>query len=218
MAAADEHTRQAEQAEERRVASLPHRDPISPAGYQCGDVALSDQTTSGGERLVQTVPCWNIQEESADHARLIAAREREYARASRAAAANLVAAELAACRGVSARDLRRSPFSYRRDISAVIPHRETGTLRGVRIVFKPVLGLTEGWMRRVIACHRARFERLGEPASYFPEDPTLLAGATATVEARGNHLEVVIVVDDETNAHVAVARARDLVTQRTAIR
>jgi hypothetical protein len=215
MAAAEEHGHKAE--DHRRAASAPDSDPTGPLGYQCGDVALSDQTTSGGERLVQSVPCWNVGEEAAGHQRALARREQQHARAERAAAASLVATELSACRGVRPRDLDRSPFAHSRDIAAVIPHRETGRLRGVRIVWKPVLSLTAGWMRQVIDCHRARFERLGEPATYLPDDPTLLAGASVTVEQHGAHLEVVVVTDDDVAARVAVERAQDLLGNRTAV-
>jgi hypothetical protein len=67
------------------------------------------------------------------------------------------------------------------------------------------------WMRRAIDCHRARFERLGEPPIYFPEDPTLVARSTVTVEERDGHLEVEIETADDMTAQVALARARDLV-------
>lgn len=30
------------------------------ASYACGDKALSDQTTSGGERVTSWVPCWSV--------------------------------------------------------------------------------------------------------------------------------------------------------------
>jgi len=39
----------------------------------------------------------------------------------------------------------------------VIPHREAGQLRGVRIVFNPIGGMTADWLRRDIECQRARW-------------------------------------------------------------
>ncbi|HEU4734018.1 MAG TPA: hypothetical protein VFT22_39270, partial [Kofleriaceae bacterium] len=126
--------------------------------------------------------------------------------------------ELAACRGLSPRELEHSPFAHRKEIAAVIPHRVTGTLRGVRVVWKPVPGLTAPWMRQAIACHRARFERLGEPTVYMPDDPTLVAHADVTVEQRGDHLEVLIETPDDTAGRVALERARDLVRPQTAVR
>jgi hypothetical protein len=164
------------------------------------------------------VPCWDATEEIAGQSQRSAAHEDRLADADRRAAASLIEAERTACRGLRARDLERSPFSHRREIAEVVPHRGAGVLRGVRIVWKPVLGLTASWMRQAIACHRARFERLGEPATYLPEDPTLIANATATVEQRGSHLEVLIETSDDVSSHVALGRARDLVGPRAATR
>jgi hypothetical protein len=216
MASADEHAQRA--ADERRVASLPDHDPGGPGGYQCGDVALSDQATSGGERLVQSVPCWDPGEESAEHHRFVALREQQLAATERRAAAGMVEDEIAACRGLSPRELEHSPFAHRREIAAVIPHRPAGVLRGVRIVWHPVLGLSADWMRRSIACHRARFERMGEPAIYLPDDPTLVARATVTVTQHSGHLEVLIETADDMTGEVVLARARDLLRPRTAQR
>ena len=33
-------------------------------GYACGDRALSDQTTSGGEPVTRWVPCWSVEREA----------------------------------------------------------------------------------------------------------------------------------------------------------
>jgi hypothetical protein len=216
LASAEDHAARAEA--KRRTAPAAERDPTHPVGYQCGDVALSDQTTSGGERLVQAVPCWDTTEKSVAQYRWGAAHEDRLADADRRAAASLLEAERTACRGLRERDLERSPFAHRREIADVVPHRRAGVLRGVRIVWKPVLGLTVGWMRQAIACHRARFERLGEPATYLPEDPTLVAHATTTVEQHGGHLEVLIETSDDISSHVMLGRARDLIGPRTATR
>ena len=213
MAAADEHNQRAEH--HRQAAGDPGTTGTG-ADYYCGDTALSDQATSGGERLVPTVPCWDIAEESAEHHRFLAEREQQLAQAERRAATHLIEAERAACRGMTPRELEHSPFAHRKEIAEVIPHREIGMIRGVRIIWKPVLGLTAGWMRQAIACHRARFERLGEPAGYLPEDPTLVAGATATVELHGDHLEILIETADDTSGQVAFDRAKDLVRPWTA--
>jgi hypothetical protein len=214
MEAADEHSQRAEQ--HRQAASLPDTASSSPQGYQCGDVALSNEATSGGKPLAPAVPCWDIDEEFAEHQRFLADREQQRANDERRAAANLVEAELTACRGLSPRELEHSPFAHKKEIREVIPHREGGAIRGVRIIFKPVPGLTAAWMRQAIACHRARFERLGEPATYLPDDPTLVSGAVATVELFNGHLEVAIETTDDLTGQVALARARDLVRPRTA--
>jgi hypothetical protein len=216
MQAAEEHSDKAD--EHRQAAKRPDTASTMGQSYQCGDTVMSDQVTSGGERLVQSMPCWDPNEEHADRHEEVAAREQRLADQERRQATSMVEAELVACRGISKRDLERSPFSHRKAIAEVVPHRETGTLRGVRVVFKPVPGLTATWMRQAIACHRARFERLGEPAGYLPEDPTLVGQATTTVELRGGHIEVAIESPDDVSATVALERAQDLIRSRSARR
>jgi len=214
MAAADEHEGLAD--EHRQAGHVPDSARASGRGYQCGDTVMSDQATSGGERLVQATPCWDTDEELAAHHQYLATREQRAARKERRVAAGLVEAELAACKGLPAQELEHSPFAHRREIAEVIPHRDAGVLRGVRVVFKPVPGLTATWMRQAVACHRARFERLGEPATYLPDDPTLVARAVTTVELRAGHIEVVVDVADDVLAAVALDRAQDLIRARTA--
>ncbi len=213
MEAAAQHSDAA--AQHRQQARRPDTGRTAGLSYQCGDTVMSDQVTSGGERLVQSRPCWDPSEANADRHEAVAEREQRLADQERRLATSMVQAELVACRGLSRRDLERSPFSHRRAISEVVPHRETGTLRGVRVIFKPVPGLTATWMRQAIACHRARFERLGEPAGYLPEDPSLVANATTTVDLRGNHIVVAIESSDDISATVALERAQDLVRTRS---
>jgi hypothetical protein len=215
MEHAEEHSRRAEH--HRDVAKVADALPPSER-YSCGDTALSDQSTSGGERLVPSVPCWDIAQETAAHRRYLAAREQQRADAERRVATRLVEDEIAACRSLPARELEHSPFSHRKEIASVIPHRETGKIRGVRVVFKPVPGLTVAWMRQAIACHRARFERLGEPPTYLTDDPTLVANATVSVGRRNGRIEVVVHSTDDASARIALDRAQDLVRERTAVR
>lgn len=214
MIEADAHGERAEQ--HREAAKIPEAISARGEGYTCGDTVLADQATSGGERLTPVVPCWDAAEEVAEHERFLAAREQQRADAERRSAASLVENELAACRGIPARELEHSPFAHRKEIAAVSPVREANLLRGVRITWKPVPGLTATWLRQAIACHRARFERLGEPALYMPDDPTLVAHATVTVEPREGHLEVLIETTDDVSSQVALDRALALVRPRSA--
>jgi hypothetical protein len=216
MQSAEAHQERADR--HREASRLPDSAREPGERYSCGDTALIDQATSGGERLMPTVPCWDVAQENAEHQRYLAAREERIARTERRAATAMVETELAACRGLSTRELEHSPFAHKKEIAAVIPHRQSGALRGVRIVFKPVPGLTAAWMRQAIACHRARFERLGEPAGYLAEDPTLVAGSSTTVDEQSGHLEVLIETGDATSGRVALDRARDLIGQRTVAR
>jgi hypothetical protein len=219
MAAAERDDRL---ADAHRRAAGPPDTLANPGNYRCGDVDLDEQVTSGGKPLVKfganSVPCWDPAEEYAQRQRLAADRLHRRAQDERHAAANLIEAEIAACRGISPAEIEHSPFAHRQEIAEVIPHRERGQIRGVRIVFKPVLGLSPAWMEQAIACHRARFERLGEPPTYLTDDPTLVSGAVATVSLHRGHLEVLVETRDEVAAHVALARGQDLVRTRTAVR
>jgi hypothetical protein len=206
-----------QRAEDHNRSTRPPDSLAGSEGYTCGDTVMSDQLTSGGQRIVQSIPCWDTGEERIAHAEYIAQlRDENAAESDQKADASRVEAERAACRGLSPRELEHTPFSHHREIAEVIPHRDAGTLRGVRIIWKPVPGLTAAWMRQAIACHRARFERLGESAIYFPDDPTLVAHANVTVEQHKNHLEVLIETTDETTSQVALERAMELVRPRTA--
>ena len=214
MAAADRHEARAD--DEYRAARSTPVDPT--ATYQCGDRVLADQAMSGGAPLTPAMPCWDTAEESTSHHRFEANRERRLAHEHRIAAANLVDAERLACRGMPAQELEHSPFSHAKEIEQVVPHTDAGKVIGARIIFKPVLGLDAAWMRQAIACHRARFERMGEPPTYFPEDPTLVAGAEVRVEDHRDHIEVVVTAKGDVEQHVALARAKDLVSPQTATR
>lgn len=209
-------------ADVHRRAAGPPDTLINPDDYRCGDVDLNEQVTSGGRPLIKlgahSVPCWNPTEEYAQHQRLLAERLHRRAQDERHAAANLIEAEIEACRGISPAEIEHSPFAHRQEIAEVIPHRERGEIRGVRIVFKSVVGLSPAWMEQAIACHRARFERLGEPPSYLADDPTLIPGALTTVSLHRGHLEVLVETRDDVAAHVALARAQDLVRAQTAVR
>lgn len=206
-------------ADAHRRAAGPPDTLINPGNYQCGDIDLDEQLTSGGRPLTRfgahSVPCWNPVEEYAQRQRLAAERLHRRAQDERHAAASLIEAEIEACRGISPAEIEHSPFAHRQEIAEVIPHRERGEIRGVRIVFKPVIGLSPAWMEQAIACHRARFERLGEPPTYLADDPTLVSGAVTTVSMHRGHLEVLVEVRDDVAAHVALGRAQDLVRPRT---
>ena len=185
-------------------------DPSS--SYSCGDTVMSDQLTSGGQRVVQATPCWDTGEERSAHDEYVAKLAAEHTEAADRRVDNQrVADEQTACAGLSQRELEHTPFSHRREIAEVIPHREAGNPRGVRIIWKPVPGLTADWMRQAISCHRARFERMGEPPIYHPHDPTLVAHATVRVEDHGGHLEVIIETPDDANGQLVIDRAQSLV-------
>jgi len=224
MEAADEHSRRAEDlrqaarsthsANSPHATSSPYAAP-NPDSYQCGDRDMSDQLTSGGERLVPQVPCWDPSEELAERRRVAAAREDVRARDERRAATKLVEAELAACRGSrpTRSSTRRSPIAARSPRSSrtprVVPCAACGSCSS-RCSASPL----HGWTRRSLAT-RARFERLGEP-------PPICRRSDAGARRHDHdhrprrHLEVLIETRNDVAAHVALARAQALVRSRTA--
>jgi hypothetical protein len=216
MEAADVHEQRADQ----HRGSIGHADVATRVeNYQCGDRNdMSDQLTSGGKPLMPMVPCWDPVEDSARHERSAARVEQHRARVLRRSAAELVETELAECRGISPQERGHSPFAHRTAIAEVIPHHAGKSIRGVRIILRPVPGLTQQWLEQAIACHRAEYERQGEPTTFLSDDPTLVPGATATVSAHRGHLEVLVETRNDVAAQVALGRARDLIAPRTADR
>jgi len=216
-----DHITEAEQHEENAIAherAVAEADgPSDPAAYACGDTVLNDQLTSGGEQLTSWMPCWDLAEESAIGHRALARKERAAAKEDREMAASLARTERQYCRGIPDRELSHSPFAHQKAIAQIIPHRQSGEIHGVRIVFKPVPGLTAGYMTQAIACQRARYLVLGKPVEQ-PEDPTLLDGAEVTVTTRDGHLEVLVWVESAVDGSIALARARELLQPRTAER
>jgi hypothetical protein len=214
-AAAERHEQRAE-AHERAARHAESSGALE--SYRCGDTGLYMQSTSGTESVSHTVPCWNVHEEAALRHRTAAREHRLAAREDRVRAARLARVERAYCQEIPEAERGHSPFAHRAAIAEVLPHRQAGELRGVRIVFDPIPGLTAAYLERAIACNRARFAVLGEPADFMPEDPTLVAGAEVVVVQQHGHVEVVVRTADDVAAAVALSRARELVDTRTATR
>jgi hypothetical protein len=204
MQAAQQHDQQA--AEHEEIAA--HNEAIAGNwSYNCGDQVLNDTLTSGPYHLMTWQPCFDVSEEAAEHYRFLADRERKAARQERVAAADLVRQQEIACAGIPPQEREHSFFAHHREISDVIPHRVAGKVRGVWIVFKPVAGMNADWVRRDIACQRARWAVKGETPDNAAGSPALVAGADTQVFDRDGHVEVLVTTEDEESAQVALARA-----------
>jgi len=192
---------------------------VARATYTCGgDPLLSDRWTDGGEHLTNWVPCWDEDQERDAHRRHATRAAIETARIAPAVATRLREIEYALCYGLGARELEHSPLSHTRAIAEVIPHRVGREIRGAHVVFAQVPGLTTGWMRKAIECHRARYEVLGRPAWYHDGDPTLLDDAEITVTKDEGRVQVLVEVPGAANGELALGMARELVPTRTATR
>jgi hypothetical protein len=174
-----------------------HVDKVSSANHKCGSDAIRNgQMTADGEPIRFWVPCWGTN---------VDARFRTNVRVD----ARLANVERTQCIGLAPSALEYSPFAQDA-IEEIVPRRSGESIRGVHVVFEPVPGLTVSWMRRAIACHRARWQALGRPADYLRGDPTLVDGVDITVSESSHR--VVVRIEAE---HV-YARAQGLVAESIA--
>jgi hypothetical protein len=176
----------------------------------CGDTVLADQSRSGNEPLVVQSPCWTRERTAVDRHRQEAERLRAEARAHRETARALIEAEDAACASMPADQLDHTPFAHIEDVVGVVAELDSAELRGARIQFQPVAGLTAEWMRTAIACHRARAATVGFDARYMSYDPSLVDSAAVTVEETDAGLVVTVRASDDADALVIYARAEAL--------
>jgi len=206
MVSAEQHEQRAAEHEKAADAADSRRGWSSIA---CGDPVLNDTLTTGGVgRVTNWVPCFDVADEHAARQREAAEHEKEAADQDRRMAAALVRAEMSACAGIPPAEREHSVFAHKTEIQHVMPHRESGLVRGVWIELKPVPGLTADWVRRDIACQRARFAVLGpRAAAGMPDDPTLVPGADVQVFDRRDHIDVLVRTETVSDGQVALARA-----------
>ena len=179
-------------------------------GYACGDRALSDQTTSGGEPVTRWVPCWSVEREASSTHEAEAERQRAEAREHRAIARTLVDVERTFCAILTPDELTHTPLFHRSDIARVDPYREGDRTVGARITFKLVRGLDADYLRQALLCHRARMATLGYPTTYMAYDPSMLAHSHVAVEERGGPVVLTVRGDDDVTAAVVWSRAQAL--------
>ncbi len=178
------------------------------AGFECGDQVLEDQSTTGGQPITYFQPCCRtFQEEMRASQAARVDRERALARHDRHTAALLARSEADACRAVPPAERTHSPFAHTKEIAAVTPVRENGTLDGVRIAFRPVPGLRAEWIKNAITCRQAQWVVFGRDPKLDPNDPTLLETADVSVTDVDGHVEVLITTHNPADAEVALMRA-----------
>jgi hypothetical protein len=145
-------------------------------------------------------PCWK----SRDY--WVAEEHRRTAAQHREASADLRAAEERACVGVAPEDRDMSPFERAADIATVERLDD-----GVVVTFRPVPGLTEERLERIIDCHLARSVARGYVVPEMPDCPLVPRGVKARVRSVGNVLAVEIRGDDENAVKEIHARAQRLI-------
>jgi len=168
-------------------------------------------TTCGGSTIEGTSPCWSVPSNQAAHEQE-ARRLHELAKRHRAAGDALIQAERDACAGLAEADRDVSPFIYHDDITSVTRLSETQAEPariGVVIRFRPVEGLTIGWLERAVQCHIARSAVLGHSAE-LGYCPLAVRGASAKVAANASGLAVEVWATDPAGGAEILGRAQKL--------
>ena len=210
---AERHEREAREHDEQAAAAEARGGAAAPI---CGDRALADQNTSGTERLDLAAPCWTSEAAAVERHHQAAERLRADARVHRAMARQMATEEREACAGLSEAEIEHSPFEHREDIAGVMAELDGDHLRGARVRFARVPGLSAAWMRRALACHQARASAYGNDPGYLPDNPAVVAGASTTVLEDEAGLTVVMRAEDPAAALVIYARAEALIEPRRA--
>lgn len=209
-----DHLRAAEAQDQAAAGNQQNAETLrgAPMTWFCDDDPLATQATSGFEQLTHEIPCWSNQLQGSILDDLDALELRRNADRHRQAAAQMVAAEQAWCQGLSPEQLAETPFARRRDIAAVAPVEQDGELRGARIQFRPVAGLTEAQLGAEIGCHRARAASMGWTTLYMAYDPTVLADTEVAVTGSPDGLVVTVVAAAGADAAATLAwlRAQEL--------
>ena len=178
--------------------------------YVCGDQALADQVTSGGQRLGVVAPCWSGELGAIERYRAHAAALRADARAHRARATAMVTAARRWCAGLPEAELDHSPFDHREDLAAVSAELDGDRVVGARVRFGRVPNLTADWLRQTLACHQAIAAAGGYEPQHLATCPVVVPGVTTEVEEDPAGLVVVIRAADPAAALVVYARAEAL--------
>lgn len=207
LAEAERHDNEARALEES-AASIESRGTPTPA--TCGDVAMTELTTSGTERLRILPPCWSGEVATIRRAQQHAAKLRADARRHRIQARELVLTQQRWCASLPEAELDHSPFDHREDLRGVSAELDGDRVRGARIRFKPVPGLSAEWLRQTLACHQALAAAEGYDTGHLGSCPSAVEHAHTTVVETPAGLEVVVRSDDPGAALIIYARAEAL--------
>ncbi len=163
--------------------------------------------------------CWTSKSNPTKQHLEDAEKYRKMAADHRAASQSLRDAEARACVGVSDADRDISPFYHREDITSVQPASNSlygkqrgDVIDGAVVTFRAVPGLTAEWLQRVVDCHLARNNALGNDVPEMPYCPLVPKGITAKVESTGNGFAVRIESQDPNTAQEVLRRAQALKT------
>jgi hypothetical protein len=163
--------------------------------------------------------CWTSVTNPTDAHKADADKHRKMAADHRAAAESLRQAEAQACSGLAESDRDTSPFDHREDITTVTPatmmvprgaKSQTSQVVGATVGFRAVPGLTAEWLQRIVDCHIARNNSLGNSMPEMSYCPLVPKGVSAKVSSTGNGFDVTIQSNDPTSAQEVLRRAQAL--------
>jgi hypothetical protein len=201
-------------AVQHEQAAAGHEAQATPHAEQYVAGAQASKTTCDGKH-----PCWTSTSNPTQGHLEDANKHRKMAADHRAAAQALRSAEAQACAGISDDDRDISPFYHREDITSVQPAvvSKTGKERGEQVVgavvvFRAVPGLTAEWLQRIVECHIARNNALGNDLPEMPYCPLVPKGITAKVSSTGDGFAVTIESQDPNTAKEVLRRAQALKT------
>jgi hypothetical protein len=187
-----------------------HAEQYNPnAQTQTSNYSNESQCSYGGCWTSVTNPTKQHMEDAEKH--------RKMAADHRAASQSLRDAEARACAGISNDDRDISPFYHREDITSVQPAyiRRVGKQAGdeqvgVIVTFRAVRGVTAEWLQRVVDCHIARNNALGNDVPEMPYCPLVPKGITAKVSSTGDGFAVRIEATDSSTIKEVLRRAQAL--------
>jgi hypothetical protein len=134
---------------------------------------------------------------------------RKEAAEHRAMASGLLDTEKQACGGLGENEISASPFYYATDILKVEELKEGETLRGARVLFRKVPGLTAEHLRKSISCHQARAAVMGFATTFQSYDPLALPDVGSQVTESDEGYWVALRSERDDMAAAALGRARD---------
>jgi hypothetical protein len=186
--------------------ATPHAEQYSPAAQQATNHCDGKH------------PCWTSTSNPTDLHLSDAKKHRRMAADHRAAGQTLRAAEAQSCAGISDDDRDISPFYHREEITSVQPANapsprgkgDPGHVTGAVVTFRAVSGLTAEWLQRIVDCHIARNNALGNDMPEMPYCPLVPKGVTAKVSSTGDGFAVTIESQDPNTAQEILRRAQSL--------
>ncbi len=151
--------------------------------------------------------CWmsaaNPTERQLREAREHLRRAAEHRRASAA----LRAAEVRACAGIPEHDVDTSPFEHTDQIAKVERIGAPGRAGGAAVTFKPMAGMTQERMQRLVDCQLARDAALGHVVPEMPDCPLVPRGVVAAVSLVDGAVVVRVTSKDAVVAEEIFSRA-----------